>query len=178
MGKKLIIKGANFYANRIDTSGFDPTEWFVNAIDSVSRNIPIGDAVGLASILEPRTETGMVAPSGAGMTYYGAVSNLTSPRFCTKQMVSLKPLYDNGYNSIKLTPKTTGTLIAAYSDTPSVSSVNPFDNGKWNYNSNTSQATIPINANTCILIVCKSPTDDTSITTTGTITDWLDVSFD
>lgn len=178
MGKKLIIKGADFSAVAVDDPTFEPLTWFVNAIDSVSRNVPIGNAVGLATVLEPRTETGMVAPSGAGMTYYGAVSNLTAPRFCTKQMVSLKPLYDNGYNSIKLTPKTTGTVIAAYSDTPSVSSVNPFNNGKWSYNLNTNQATIPINANTCILFVCKSPTDDTSITTTGTITDWLDVSFE
>lgn len=177
MGKKLIIKGANFYENRIDTT-FEPAVWFVSAIDSVSLNVPIGNAVGISTVQEPRTETGMVAPNGGGMTYYGAVSSLTSPRFNTKQMVSLKPLYDNGYRTIKLTPKSLNTVIVAYSDTPSVSSVNPFDAGQWKYNTTTNQVTITITANTYILIVCKSPTDDPTITTSGTITDWFNISFD
>lgn len=181
MGKKLIIKGANFYANRIVTS-FNPLNWFTNAIDSVARNIPVGYIVGLNHQLNtPKTDTGMRSPDTNvnKNLFYGPFnsSGFSSPRFLTPSMLSMKTLADNGITAIKLTPKYEGIAAVAYSDTPSSSSTNPFYPGLWNYNSDLSQKTIPITTNTYILLQVKSLTDD-PLLRQSSVTDWLDISFE
>ena len=177
MGKKLIIKGANFYANRIDTS-FDPLSWFTNAIDSVAANTPQGYALGTtAGIQPPQQDSGMRHPNASlGMLLYGS-TGASVWRWATSQMVSLKPLYDNGITAIKLTPKEASTCMVAYSDTPSTSSINPFNSGNWSYNTDLTMKTIPITSATYIVVMCKS--SDTSEDLRGkSITNWFNISFE
>lgn len=179
MGKKLIIKGANFAQNAIDTT-FNPYNWFINTIDEQCRNIPLGYAVAYESNTNtPRSQVGMISPNTTqGQLYFGPLKGgLQDPRFSTRQAVSLKTLYDNGYSSLKLTPKVTGNIVVLYSDTPTTSSTNPYEAGKMSYNNSTAQVTIPITANTYIFFQAKSITGDTSITS-GTITDWLNISIE
>lgn len=179
MGKKLIIKGADFSQVAVDTE-FNALSWFVTTINNISLGVPIGWAAARsASIKSPREETGMVSPvSGDGMLYYGELNSTTfhSPRFTTKHAVSLKTLHDNGYTSINIKPKTAGNIMVLYSDTPTTSSTNPCASG-LNYNTGTTQVTIPITENTYIFIQAKSLSEDPSITTTGSIEDWLTISF-
>lgn len=181
MGKKLIIKGANFYANRIDTS-FNPLSWFVNAIDSVARNIPVGYILGLNSQLNtPKTDTGMRSPatSANANLFYGPYnsSGFSSPRFLTPSMLSMKTLADNGITAIKLKPKEVGIAAVAYSDTPAASSTNPFYPGVWSYNTDLTEKTIPITANTYILLQVKSNSDDPALRQSS-VADWFEISFD
>lgn len=178
MGKKLIIKGANFYTNRIDTE-FNPTTWFVDAIDSIAMNIPQGYAVGTTTgIQSPYQDTGMRHPnSSTGMLVYGDVINSDGWRWCTPNMVSLKTLSDNGITAIKLTPKQSGTCMVAYSDTPSTSSTNPFNPGNWSYNTDLTTKTIPITSATYIVVMAKS-SDASEDLREYSITHWFDISFD
>lgn len=180
MGKKLIIKGADFSQVAVDTE-FNALSWFVAKVDAECLGIPIGNAVARsASVQNPKSATGMVGPASTdGMLYYGMLTSqpFTSPRFATKQMVLLKELYDNGIRSLILTPKTAGNILVLYSDTPATSSVNPCASG-LSYNTGTTPVTIHLTVNTCILFQAKSLTDDPSITTSGTITDWLTISFE
>lgn len=174
MGKKLIIKGANFYANRIDTSGFNPMEWFVNALDAAAGSSnPIGYGIGASAIQEPRQDTGMMSPnSSQGNLYYGPINNFQQYRYCTRAMVSLKALYDNGYTSIKITPKTNSTVCCAYSNTPNTSSTDLFGTTGWNYNADTTQKTLQLSSNTYILFMAKA-----SSSAKSSVTDYVDVSF-
>lgn len=181
MGKKLIIKGADFSANAIDSQGFDALEWFTNAIDSVARNIPVGYILGLNNQLNtPKTDTGMRHPatSAKANLFYGPFNSpgFSSPRFLTPSMLSMKTLADNGITAIKLTPKKVDIAAVAYSDTPASSSTNPFNPGVWNYNTDLSQKTIPITTNTYLLLQVKSLTDDPAIRQSS-VADWFDISF-
>jgi hypothetical protein len=174
MGKKLIIKGANFYENRIDTT-FEPAVWFVNALDSAAGSSnPIGYGLGPeSSIQEPRQGTGMMSPNPSqGHLFYGPINNFNQYRYCTRAMVSLKTLYDNGYRSVKITPKANSTVCCAYSTTPNTSSTDLFGANTWNYNKNTTQKTIPLASNTYILFMAKA-----SSSAQSSVTDYVDISF-
>ena len=175
MGKKLIIKGANFYANRIDTSGFNPMEWFVNALDAAAGSSnPIGYGIGASAIQNPRQDTGMMSPqSSQGTLYYGPIANFQQWRYCTRVMVSLKALYDNGYTSVKITPKANSTICCAYSTTPSTASTDLFGANAWGYNPDTTTKTIPLTSNTYILLMAKA-----SSSAQSSVTDYVDISFD
>ena len=177
MGKKLIIKGANFYTNRIDTE-FNPTTWFVDAIDSIAMNTPQGYALGTTlGIQPPQQDSGMRHPNASlGMLLYGN-TGLTVWRWATPHMVSLKTLADNGITAIKLTPKQSGTCMVAYSDTPSISSTNPFNSGNWSYNTDLTTKTIPITSATYIVVMAKS-SDASEDLRAYSITHWFDISFD
>lgn len=174
MGKKLIIQGANFYANRIDTT-FDPMVWFVSALDSAAgTSNPLGYAIGAGAIQEPRQDTGMMCPNASqGHLYYGTVNNFSQYRYCTRAMVSLKTLHDNGYTSVKITPKEDLTICCAYSTTPSTSSTDLFGNGNWQYNTDTAQRTLPITSNTYILFLAKA-----SSSAQSSVTDYVNISFE
>lgn len=173
MGKKLIIKDANFYENRIDTT-FDPAVWFVNALDSAAGSSnPIGYGIGAVSVQEPRQDTGMMSPnSSQGHLYYGPINNFQQYRYSTRAMVSLKTLYDNGYRSVKITPKANSTVSCAYSTTPNTSSTDIFGANNWNYNTDTTQRTIPLASNTYILFMAKA-----SSSAQSSVTDYVDISF-
>ena len=83
MGKKLIIKGANFAQNAIDTT-FNPYNWFINTIDEQCRNIPLGYAVAFESSTNtPRSQVGMISPNTTqGQLYFGPLkSGSQDPRF-------------------------------------------------------------------------------------------------
>lgn len=180
MGKKLIIKGANFAQNAIDTT-FNPLNWFVDAVDNVSKNIPTGKCIAKeSSIATPKTSVGMVSPvQNEGMLYYGTLSNaLDQQRFSTTEMISLATLYENGYRSLKLTPKATGNIVVLYSDTPTASSINPYSTGQMVYNTSTNQVTIPINSTTCVVFQAKSLTNNDTTVNTSSITRWLDISIE
>lgn len=181
MGKKIIIKGANFYANRIDTS-FNPLGWFIDAIDSVARNIPNGYVLAHNNqVSNPKIDTGMRSPNTSSNSnlFYGPFnsSGFSSPRFLTPNKLSMKTLADNGITAIKLTPKEVGIAAVVYSDTPAASSTNPFYPGAWSYNTDLTEKTIPITANTYILLQVKSNTDDPALKQSS-VTDWFDISFE
>lgn len=175
MGKKLIIKGADFSAVAVDDSTFEPLTWFVNALDSAAgTSNPIGYGIGASAIQEPRQDTGMICPnSSQGQLYYGPINNFQQWRYSTKAMVSLKTLYDNGYRSVKITPKANSTVCCAYSTTPSTSSTDLFGAGTWSYNTDTTQKTIPLASNTYILFMAKA-----SSSAQSSVTDYVDISFD
>ena len=178
MGKKLIIKGANFAQNAIDTT-FNPLNWFVNAIDEQSRDIPTGNAVAFeSSTTSSRQPVGMISPNASqGMLYYGKLSNaITEKRFSTRVMVSLQTLYNNGYRTLKLTPRASGIIVILYSTTPTTASTNPYTAGQMAYNNSTSQVTIPIASNTYVVFQAK-PYTGVAITSSSTITDWLNIEI-
>lgn len=173
MGKSLIIKGANFSENAIDV--FDPIAWFVNALDSAAGpDNPEGYGIGLNAIQEPRQDTGVMFPgrSSEGHLYYGPTGQ-SLYRYCTRQIVPLGTLYNEGYTSIKLTPKAVDTVISVYSETPAISSIGIFTSNGWTYNLDATQKTIPITANTYILFMAKADSSAKS-----SVADYLDISFE
>lgn len=174
MGKKLIIKGADFSAVAVDDSTFEPLTWFVNALDSsAGSSNPQGYGIGTTSSIPAGTDTGMMSPnSTSGRLYYGAINNFQQYRFSTRQMVSLKTLYDNGYRSVKITPKSNATVCCAYSTTPATSSTDLFGAGTWGYNPDTTQRTLQLSSNTYILFMAKA-----SSSTKSSVTDYVDISF-
>lgn len=89
----------------------------------------------------------------------------------------MKTLADNGITAIKLTPKYEGIAAVAYSDTPAASSTNPFNPGVWGYNTDLTEKTIPITANTYLLLQVRSLSDDPALKQSS-VADWFDISFD
>lgn len=174
MGKKLIIKGADFSAVAVDDSTFEPLTWFVNALDSAAGSSnPIGYGIGAAAIQEPRQDTGMMSPdSTQGHLYYGPINNFQQYRYCTRAMVSLKTLYDKGYRSVKITPKANSTVCFAYSTTPNTSSTDLFGTTGWGYNADKTQKTLQLSSNTYILFMAKA-----SSSAQSSVTDYVDISF-
>lgn len=87
-------------------------------------------------------------------------------------MVSLKALYDNGYTSVKITPKANSTVCCAYSTTPNTASTDLFGANSWGYNADTTQKTVPLASSTYILFMAKA-----SSSAKSSVTDYVDVSF-
>lgn len=177
MGKKLIIKGANFSENAIQNA-FDPIEWFVNALDSAAGpDNPEGQSISSENTTGGQIiqNTGMKHPSTSrnSYLYYMHIQGATYNRYCTRQMVSLSALYNHGYTSIKFTPKAVSTVTMAYSETPEISSTNIFYQDNWSYNTDVTQKTMSITADTYIVFMAK-----TESSTKSSITDYVDIEIE